>query len=66
MQLLLNNEYTASLINGLNILEFWGKVGGILQQLTINTQYRKRAINAEALDRIMIKIGSRVNELRGR
>jgi len=62
----LNNEYTTGLINGINIVEFWGKLGGVLQQLTVNTHYRKviGSTNSEALDRIMIKIGSKVNEFK--
>jgi hypothetical protein len=62
----LSNEYTTSLINGLNIVEFWGKMGAVLQQLTANTRYRKviGTSDAEALDRIMIKIGGRVSEFK--
>jgi hypothetical protein len=62
----LNDEYTTTLIKGLNVAEFWDKLGGALQQLTANRQYRKAigTTNAEALDRIMIKIGSKVNEFK--
>lgn len=62
----LNDEYTATLIKGLNVAEFWDKLGRVLQLLTANRQYRKAigTTNAEALDRIMIKIGSKVNEFK--
>jgi hypothetical protein len=62
----LNNEYTNSLIKGLNVVEFWDKLGGVLQQLTADIQYRKAigSTNAEALDRIVIKIAAKVNEFK--
>ena len=39
------------------MIEFWKKLG-VLKELTVNQQYRKLlgTINAEALDRIIIKI----------
>jgi len=62
----LNDEYTTGLIDGLNVVEFWKKLGGVLKELTANQQYRKLlgTINAGALDRIIIKIAEKVNEFK--
>jgi hypothetical protein len=62
----LSNEYTTGIINGLNIVEFWGKLGPVLKLLTANRQYRKAigSYNAEALDRIIIKIADKINEFK--
>jgi hypothetical protein len=45
-------------------VEFWDKLGRVLQRLVNNAEYRKLigVTNAEALDRIMIKIGSRMGK----
>lgn len=45
---------------------FWKRLGGVLKELTANQQYRKLlgTTNAEALDRIIIKITGKVNEFK--
>jgi hypothetical protein len=66
--LTLNDEFVSTKIEGqLDVDEFWSrKLGRVVQELTRNRQYRSiiGSINADTLDRNIIKITSKIKEFR--